>query len=84
MTCGATTGDSFTNTEGRPLWPWTFSTRDLDRVLKVAGIMQPVTLYSLRQFVEQSVEAVVETLATLAREVGPDYLYHEYWDMDLD
>jgi integrase len=42
------TGYVFTNTEGRPLRPWTFSTRDLDRVLKVAGIVQPVTLYSLR------------------------------------
>jgi integrase len=42
------TGYVFTNTAGRPLRPWTFSTRDLDRVLKVAGIAQPVTLYSLR------------------------------------
>ena len=42
------TGFIFTNTEGRPLRPWTFSTRDLDRVLTKARIMQSVTLYSLR------------------------------------
>ena len=41
-------GFVFTNTEGRPLRPWTFSTRDLERVLKLAGITQTVTLYSLR------------------------------------
>jgi integrase len=41
-------GFVFTNTEGRPLRPWTFSTRDLDRVLAAAGITRPVTLYSLR------------------------------------
>ena len=42
------TGFVFTNTGGRPLRPWTFSTRDLQRVLRAAGITQSVTLYSLR------------------------------------
>jgi integrase len=38
----------FTNTEGHMLRPWTFSTRDLDRTLKAAGITKPITLYALR------------------------------------
>jgi integrase len=42
------TGYVFTNTEGRPLRPWTFSTRDLDTTLLRAGIAKPVTLYGLR------------------------------------
>ena len=41
-------GYVLTITEGCPLRPWTFSTRDFERVLKVAGIAQPATLYSLR------------------------------------
>jgi integrase len=42
------TGYVFTNTEGRPLRPWTFSTRDLDTTLLRADIAKPVTLYGLR------------------------------------
>ena len=42
------TGFVFTNTEGRPLRPWTFSTRDLDRVAEAAGIAGPVTLQTMR------------------------------------
>jgi integrase len=38
----------FTNTNGEILRPWTFSTRDLFRTLKAAGIMKHITLYSLR------------------------------------
>jgi integrase len=38
----------FTNTEGRPLRPWTFPTRDFERVLAAAGVTRSVTLYSLR------------------------------------
>jgi len=38
----------FTNTERRPLRPWTFSTRDFERVLAAAGVTRSVTLYSLR------------------------------------
>lgn len=41
-------GFVFTNTDGRMLRPWTFSTRDLERTLKQAGIVKKVTLYSLR------------------------------------
>jgi integrase len=38
----------FTNQDGAMLRPWTFSTRDLDRTLRQAGIAKPVTLYALR------------------------------------
>jgi integrase len=41
-------GYVFTNTEGRPLRPWTFSTRDFERVLAAAGVTRSVTLYGCR------------------------------------
>ncbi len=41
-------GFVFTNQEGRMLRPWAFSTGDLRRLLKQAGITKSVTLYSLR------------------------------------
>ena len=49
----------FTNQEGRMLRPWTFSTRDLQRTLRGAGITKRLTLYSLRH-----------TFATLHVEAG--------------
>ena len=41
-------GYVFTNTSGAMLRPWTFSTGDLERVLKGARITKTVTLYGLR------------------------------------
>ena len=41
-------GFVFTNTAGHMLRPWAFSTRDLRRTLKCAGITKSVSLYALR------------------------------------
>ena len=41
-------GFVFTNTAGHPLRPWAFSTRDLDRTVRAAGITKSVSLYALR------------------------------------
>lgn len=41
-------GRVFTNQEGRPLAPWTFSRRELERTLKAAGITGDFPLYSFR------------------------------------
>ncbi len=41
-------GFVFTNTSGQMLRPWAFSTRDLRRTTKLAGITKGVSLYSLR------------------------------------
>jgi len=38
----------FTNQDGRPIRPWTFSTRDLKRTLQAAGIAKRLSPYSLR------------------------------------
>jgi integrase len=41
-------GFVFTNQNGARLRPWTFTRRDLERTARAAGIVKPVTLYSLR------------------------------------
>jgi integrase len=41
-------GFVFTNQDGVMLRPWTFTRRDLERTARAAGIVKPVTLYSLR------------------------------------
>ena len=41
-------GFVFTNQAGRMLRPWTFSTRDLARTVRAAGIGKALSLYSLR------------------------------------
>lgn len=38
----------FTNQEGGMLAPWTFNRRDLERILKAAGIAGPFSLYNFR------------------------------------
>ncbi len=41
-------GFVFTNQDGRMLRPWTFSTRELKRVVETAGITKRISPYSLR------------------------------------
>lgn len=44
----AHSGLVFTNESGGMLKPWTFNKRDLRRVVESAGILKPVSLYTLR------------------------------------
>lgn len=52
-------GHVFTTQDGRPLAPWTFGRRELDRILAAAGISGTFSLYSFRH-----------TFATLHLESG--------------